>query len=854
MADLIICEKPSVANDVAAALGTLEPFEKTSWGHKSANWWVCAAAGHLVEMAPPERYDERYKTWRYEDLPIVPERFSYQPRDQRGAQRLKEIAALINDPSVGEIVNACDAGREGELIFALIYQFSRSSKPVRRAWFNSMTTAAVVEAFGELRDGAEYAGLEAAARCRSEADWLVGMNATRAASATLGNTKFLLSIGRVQTPTLALIVQRDLEIERFVAKPFYQIRADFVLEDPTRRFSGWWRSGREGEISDRLGDRAAAEQIALATKSAGHGEIETVDVRNEHVQAPKLFDLTSLQREANKRHGMSAARTLAAAQALYEEHKYLTYPRTDSQYITSDMAGGVLHLVSVVKRSLPELGDAADAATAANNVARIVNDKKVTDHHAIIPTDGVHNLAGLSDDQRKIYDLVARRFIAALLDPQVIERTTAWVKVQTAKNVEWFRAAGRRDIEPGWRLAWPEQAATKKSGGDDGEDERGDDDGSLCELRKGEQPQVRTAEAVEKMTKPPARFNEASVLAAMETAGKLVDDDEAAEAMKERGLGTPATRAAIIETLIEREYVSREGRALVGTDKGRGLIVALGEHPLALPDLTGEWEARLRTIEKLDSGAAGTARKDFTAAVQQFVREIVSGFDGKTYADLAKGRRSFGTCPQPGCGGEIVLGKKAWGCSSWKSKEDTGCGFVFWREQSGKKATEKQLQEFAAKVRRGEAVITKPGERIVLGPCPKCGEDVVERSKGWGCVSWKSKQQPGCGYAIWKNNKDGTTLDSDGAKAMLELGTTNQAEKVVLCPCPRCGGSIVERPKFYGCDSWRSPRQKGCGIFAWKLDKGVARSIEDIVADITRQGAEGPPAKQTKRKGGGAKR
>jgi DNA topoisomerase-3 len=571
-----------------------------------------------------------------------------------------------------------------------------------------------------------------------------------------------------------------------------------------------------------------------------------VETKVEQVKPPRLFDLTSLQREANKRHGLSAARTLAAAQRLYETHKYLTYPRTDSQYITSDMASGVANLVRVVQQSIPELGGAAQTVLSALDTKRIVNDAKVTDHHAIIPTDGVHDLSKLSSDEMKIYDLVARRFLAALLNPQVLERTVVWVKVPTPAKVEWFRAAGRREISPGWRAAWPE---TKKKG--DGEDEDSGEDGddsALCEMRNGESTNVQNATVVDKLTKAPARFNEASLLAAMETAGKFVDDEAAAEAMKERGLGTPATRAAILETLLDRTYIVREGRALVATDKGRGLIVALGEHPLTRPDLTGEWEQRLRGLERLNGAQVGAGRRDFGVDVAKFTREVVAGFEKRTPADLQKGRRTFGPCPQPGCGGEVVLTKIAWGCTSWKSIEDTGCGFVYWREQNGKKATEKQLHDFIGEVRSGKVVVGAKRERIVLGKCPRCGEDVLERAKGWGCSSWKSKTETGCGYVIWKTDPGGGVVDSGRALEMLQNNTTNQREKVVLCPCPRCKGSIVERPKFYGCDSWKSPRQQGCGILVWKLDKGVAKTIEAVLTEIAAQGEEPAPAKKSGRK------
>jgi DNA topoisomerase-3 len=915
VAQLVVCEKPSVANDVAAALGTRERFSKTANGWESANYIICAAAGHLVQMSEPQKYDPKYEKWAWEDLPIMPTNYSYQPRDQRAATRLKEIAGLIQDGRVTDVINACDAGREGELIFALIYQYSRSTKPVQRAWFNSMTSSAILDAFDHLRPGAEMAGLEAAARCRSEADWVVGMNATRAASCTLGGNKWLLSLGRVQTPTLAIIVGRDLEIENFVSTPYQQLRGDFSLDGP-RKFSAWWRSSKETDAADRLEDPARATRIAAAVRNAGHGEIVDVAVRIENVVAPKLFDLTSLQREANKRYGMTAAKTLAAAQTLYESHKYLTYPRTDSQYITSDMAGGMMSLVAAVKTSNPALAAACAAAEAANLVSKIVNDKKVTDHHAIILTDTTHDRSVLTDDERRIYELVEQRFIAALLPPQVLERTVAWVRVDTTDGAEWFRAAGRHELEPGWRIAVldaPKAAKKPKAGGagaeTDDDEVDGEDDEALCPLKQSEQPQVLRCEVLEKMTKPPSRHNEASLLGAMETAGKLVDDEDLAEALKERGLGTPATRAAVIDTLIDREYIERSGRALVGTDKGRGLILALGDHPLVRPDLTGEWEMTLRSIERLAGPQALTQRQSFNDAVRAFTTEIVSGFTGKTTELMRSARRSFGECPVPGCEGKIVAGARGWGCSSWKSKEETGCGFVFWKEQSGKKMTEKHLATYVAKLRSGEEILRLPGERIVLGPCPtcgqdvlerskgwgcsswkgarepgcgykiwkskpdgtemgseealellqsgrttptssvlgpcpKCGQDVLERPKGWGCSSWKSKQDTGCGFVIWKSNPDGSSVSTDDARTMLQAGQSNQRERSVYAQCPRCDGSIVDRGKFLGCDSWKGPKSKGCGVLVWKMKENQPLSDEQIADEIARQGAEAPPAKK----------
>jgi DNA topoisomerase III len=847
MATLVICEKPSVARDVASALSTRETFQQVDWGYQSPTFWVTAAAGHLVEMCAPEQYDERYKTWSFDDLPIIVDQYRYQPRDQRGAARLGTLSKLLGDQAVVEVVNACDAGREGELIFALIYQAAKSTKPVQRAWFNSMTQSAILDAFNQLRPGADMAGLEAAARCRSEADWVVGMNATRAASCTLGGGRGLLSIGRVQTPTLAIVVQRDVEIDRFVATAYYQISGTFDLGGE-RRLTGWWRSSNEAGSDDRFDDKAAADGVAAQVRAAGSGSVHSVDVKVEQVAAPKLFDLTSLQREVNKRYGISAARTLAAAQALYEEHKYLTYPRTDSCFITSDMAGDIAGLVTLMGANGLGLDDAVAAAQTSMDVAKVVNNAKVTDHHAIIPTGAAVDLSRLDDDQRKVYELVCRRFLAALLPAQVLERTTIWFQVPVAGGaVHWFRSTGRRELAPGWRVAWPEAQRTKKSkaADDDGDDSDGDGDGDeVCAATSGEPGAVVRVEVASKMTKAPSRHTEASVLAAMEGAGRLVDDDDLSDAMRERGLGTPATRAAILETLLDRSYLERQGRSLVATDKGRGLILALGDHPLARPDLTGEWEQRLRQLERTDDGdQVRDLQSSFRDQVQAFTREIVAGFTGKHPDQLRAGRRTLGVCPMPDCDGQIVASVKGWGCNSWKSREETGCGFVFWKEQSGKKRTEKDLSAYVAKVASGEVVVLRgPATRVVLGACPRCGEDVVERAKGWGCSSWKSPKETGCGYVIWKTNPDKSDVSGQQAAAMLAAGETNARVATVFAPCPVCDGSVVDRGTFYGCDSWKSQKQAGCGVMLWKQSRGVALGEDEIRAELDRQGREGPPA------------
>jgi DNA topoisomerase-3 len=832
MSMLVICEKPSVAADVARALQAGRSFEKKPWGFEAADLLVAAAAGHLVAELPPERYDDKYKKWNFDDLPIIPEKFLYEPRDDRAATRLSQLSELMRRADVTEIVNACDAGREGEHIFKLIIQYARlgNAKKIRRAWFSSMTSQAIQDAFANLRDDREMLPLENAARCRAEADWMVGMSATRAASCTLGGQRQLLSIGRVQTPTLALVVRRELEIEAFVPEDYFQVRGDFKQGE--KSVSGWWRASREKDAADRFSDRDDAVTLASAVSSVKTGSVMEVEVKDEAVGAPRLFDLTDLQREANKKYGITASKTLECAQALYETHKYLSYPRTDSRFITADMASTIPALVRRVKAAATEYEVAADAVLAACNPNVLVNDAKVTDHHAILPTDAVHDLSKLSTDERRIYDLVARRTLAALLSPQKLQRTIVWVLVD-ADGGTWFRVAGRVELEPGWRIAQPVENDKKaKKEADTDEEEASEDDGELPPMAVGDQLAVVGAEVVDRQTKAPGRFNEASLLGAMATAGRLVSDDEAADAMKDSGLGTPATRASILERLVNVEYLERQGRQLRATAKGRGLIIALGEHPLTAPDLTGEWERRLRALERSEPDQAEALRQEFSEASKAFTAEITAGFAGMGPELLRAGRRVVAPCPVPACSGEIAETKKGWACDSWKSKEEPGCGFTVWKERSGKKTTDKELHKYIADVKAGTVTVLPPGPKKVLGACPRCQVDVVERAASWGCASWKSPKDTGCGYVIWKKDTDGSIVDEARAKDMLALGTSNAKEKPpAFASCPRCSGNIVERAKSYSCDSW-SPSKKGCGTTVWKVQAAHELTPEEVLSQL----------------------
>jgi DNA topoisomerase-3 len=701
MKTLIIAEKPSVGRDIAGALdgvfqkrtlADLSPKAKKSGKDdptflESDDYVITWAVGHLVQLAEPEEYDEKWKKWRMADLPIVPpDGFKLVPRDAKSKKQLKLVTTLLNREDVEHVINACDAGREGELIFAYLYESvfgvapnnPDAPKPVERLWISSMTKQAIREGFGKLRPGEQLQPLESAARARSEADWLVGMNATRAATirgrAWVGG---VVSLGRVQTPTLAIIVRREREIQAFVPEPYWLVHGSF---DP--RYEGLWFDPLKADDKDTptgqetwLKEAERAEEI-VAKVSGKTGTVESVERKEQSQSAPLLYDLTSLQRDANSRFGFSARRTLQAAQSLYEGKKAITYPRTNSRYLSGD-------LVPQLKPTAATLVDVPDYETAARFVmrldklplGRVVNDAKVDDHHAIIPTDVPHDLGTFSPDERRIFDLVARRFLAVFHPPARYART----EVVTLVEEERFRTRGKVTLEAGWRGVYGVEADVNgKTKEDDPES------AELPPLEKGQEVKVVSSESEAKETRPPARYTEATLLSAMETAGKLIDDEELRDAMKERGLGTPATRAETIETLIRREYIERVGKDLAPTPKGLQVITMLEENKLTSPELTGDWEKRLGDIEH------GKGQKDdFIQGIADFTKSTVEAIAALDKEKLRPERVELGPCPRCGAEtGEIIReNSKAYGCTSWKSREETGCGFVIWKRVAGRTLT-----------------------------------------------------------------------------------------------------------------------------------------------------------------------
>jgi DNA topoisomerase-3 len=661
---LVIAEKPSVGQDLARVLKG--PFKKGEGVLEGPEHVVTWAVGHLVQLAEPDEYDPKFKRWRMEDLPIVPDRFKLVVRDERSRKQMSVVTKQIGRDDIAEIVNACDAGREGELIFAYLYEKAKGKKPVQRLWLNSMTSAAMKEALSSLRPAEEFARLEQAARSRSEADWIVGMNATRAATIRLRSSfDGAVSLGRVQTPTLAIIARREEEIKAFVPEPYWLVDATFEA-DGKRVYEGRFHEGAKPRI-------ATAEQAeAIVADCVGkQGTITKLEKKEQREKAPMLYDLTTLQREANNRYGFSAKRTLAAAQRCYEEHKALTYPRTNSRYLPSDM-------VAEIKPTAELVGHHPDYTSGAEYVigldllplARVVNDEKVTDHHAIIPTRSEHNLDKMGADDRRIYDMVTRRFLAVFHPEAVFENTR--VETTVGEQGHIFRTRGKLLIVPGWRGVYDEVAADTRP---KGEEDEGIDQ-QLPKLEDGETVDTKEIAAERKETKPPRRYSDASLLGAMETAGKLVDDEELREAMKESGIGTPATRAAIIERLITVGYVERDARALVATEKGLNVIRLLDAHMLTSPELTGNWEHRLGKIERGED-----SREKFMSDIAGFAEQTVHKLD-ETLKDVRIPRAKLGPCPV--CGHEINENRKGYSC--W-AREDPGCGFVIWKAKAGKTLT-----------------------------------------------------------------------------------------------------------------------------------------------------------------------
>ncbi len=618
---LIIAEKPSVASDLARVLGKkLGKFSKdeSTGSFRNDSLVITSAVGHLVEQKKPQTEDGKSLPWKMEFLPVMPRAMELEPIP-KSADRLKKVLKLARSKEVTELVNACDAGREGELIFRNIIRFGKIKKPIRRLWMQSMTDDAILDAWSKLKTDGEMLNLADAAVCRSESDWLVGLNSTRALTVlqSAAGGFNVTPTGRVQTPTLAILATRQKEILSFVPEPYSEVRATFAAASgnyDAKWFDPTWK--KDETAPQRTRDRiwSTEEAAAIAARCQGQpGEVRETR-KPVSMPAPLLFDLTSLQKEASNRFGFSARRTLQIAQECYEKHKVLTYPRTDSKYLPGDYLGIATRTVAAVRDAMPEFAQAAEGILASKSVRpnkRIFDSSKVSDHFAIIPTGRFVSLTG---DAAKIFTLVVQRFLGVFMPNAEYEDTERTTIVTTPGAVDHFHSHGRVLRQAGWRALYVTSAKARKD--------------ELAPVSAGETVHAVRMDAVQDQTKPPAAYTEATLLTAMETAGKLVDDDELAYAMKERGLGTPATRAAIIEGLITQEYIVRDGKELIATRRGMDLIDLLckiGLSTLSSPELTGDWEYRLKQMEngRLERGKFMEDIRAYTTEIVDSVRDYM---------------------------------------------------------------------------------------------------------------------------------------------------------------------------------------------------------------------------------------
>ncbi|MEO6065743.1 MAG: DNA topoisomerase III, partial [Lysobacterales bacterium] len=701
---LVIAEKPSVAQDIVRALTPVAgKFEKQEEHFENEKYVVTSAVGHLLEIQAPEEFDVKRGKWSFAHLPVIPPHFDLKPMDKTKT-RLNAIVRLAKRKDVGAFINACDAGREGELIFRLIQQYSKSKHPVQRLWLQSMTPQAIRDGFDSLRSDKQMLPLADAARCRSEADWLVGINGTRAMTAfnSRDGGFFLTTVGRVQTPTLSVVVEREEKIRKFVSRDYWEVHATFAAaagEYPGRWFDPAWKkaaanlaAGTAGEPdaelkADRVWSRAQAQAIADAVR----GKTATVSEESKpSTQAsPQLFDLTSLQREANGKFGFSAKTTLSIAQSLYERHKALTYPRTDSRALPEDYLPVVKQTFEMLAKS-PMKHLAPHAATALRGQyikpsKRIFDNSKVSDHFAIIPT--LQPAHGLSDAEQKVYDLVVRRFMAVFF-PSAEYQVTMRVSVSAGHS---FKTEGKVLVKPGWLAIYGKEAQDETRDGDE------KNSAMLVPVAAGEKVQVLSVDPQSLQTRPPARYSEATLLGAMEGAGKTVEDDDLRAAMHEKGLGTPATRSSIIEGLINEKYMLREGRELIPTAKAFQLMTllrGLGVEELSKAELTGEWEYKLAQMEH-----GKLSRDTFMAEIAAMTERMVK--KAKEYdRDTIPGDYATLHTPCPNCGGVVKENYRRYACTG-KSGAEEGCGFSFGKTPAGRTFEVAEVEQFVRDRRIG---------------------------------------------------------------------------------------------------------------------------------------------------------
>ncbi len=759
MKTLIIAEKPSVASDIAKTLGG---FVKHDEYFESESYVVSSAVGHLLELVPPEDFEVKRGKWSFAHLPVIPPQFALSPV-VKTESRLKALGKLMKRKDIIKVINACDAGREGELIFRYIVQYLNAKQPISRLWLQSMTPQAIRDGFAHLRSDQDMSFLADAARCRSEADWLIGINSTRAMTAF--NSKeggfFLTTVGRVQTPTLSIVVTREEAIRRFVVRQYFEIHAQFGAQKgsyPARWIDpGFSKNEQDSEQkAERIWDAARVDAIVTACQ----GKTGTVreDTKPSSKGSPLLFDLTSLQREANNRFGFSAKNTLGLAQALYERHKVLTYPRTNSRHLPEDYLATVNETLTMLSQSGPyqKIAKTITANKWVKPTKKVFDNQKITDHFAIIPTTLAPK--NLSEAEQKLYDFVVRRFLAVFYPASEYLLTTRMTEVAG----HTFKSEGKILLNPGWLEVYGKEGQGKEGQGKEGQDKNDDDGAQMVAITAGES--VKTIEVERRVlhTKPPARLTEATLLTAMEGAGKMIEDEELRSAMSEKGLGTPATRAAIIEGLLAEQYLLREGRELCPTAKAFQLMTllrGLDIPELTAPELTGEWEYKLTQMER-----GKMSRATFMQEIGAMTQKVVDR--AKTHTnDTISGDYVTLTAPCPACGKVVKENYRRFACTACEfsiSKHPAGRNFELPEvETLLRDRVLGPLQGFRSKLGRmfaAKIIITPAKETgnlhlefdfgnasndeatpvdlstvTAVGPCPKCQHQVYDLGLNYAC-------------------------------------------------------------------------------------------------------------------------
>ncbi|MCY4755426.1 DNA topoisomerase III [Pelomonas aquatica] len=796
---LIIAEKPSVAQDIVRALTPVAgKFDKHDDHFENESYVVSSAVGHLVEIAAPEEYDVKRGKWSFAHLPVIPPHFDLNPIDKNKG-RLNALSKLIRRKDVTALINACDAGREGELIFRLIEQYAQPAKgklnkPIQRLWLQSMTPAAIREGFEKLRSDAQMLPLADAARCRSEADWLVGINGTRAMTAfnSRDGGFFLTTVGRVQTPTLSIVVEREEKIRKHVARDYWELRATFLVppgpadgrtaprggvadlgrpgvgvDAQAGQYEGkWfdpaWKKNDDAERrADRLWTQAEADEIAKAV--LGKPATVTEESKPSTTSCGALYDLTTLQREANSRFGFSAKTTLSIAQALYEKHKVLTYPRTDSRFLPEDylaVAKDTAKMLATEDLPGPLAALSGHAAKSLKEgyikpTKKVFDNAKVSDHFAIIPT--LQAPKALTEVEAKLYDMVVKRFLAVFFPPAEFLVTTRISKVD---NKHHFQTNGKVLVKPGWLAVY----------GKDVDDE----DANLVPVQPGEVVRTESVDVKALQTKPPARYTEATLLSAMEGAGKLIDDDELREAMAEKGLGTPATRAATIEGLITEKYMLREGRELIPTAKAFQLMTllrGLDVEDLTKPELTGDWEFKLAEMEK-----GRLKREVFMAEIAAMTEKMVAKAKGYD-RDTIPGDYATLKTPCPKCGGIVKENYRRFSCTGRSGGGDDACGFSIGKIPGGRSFELAEVETFLATKKIGplEGFRSKAGWPFTAELALVYDDEIA---------NWKLEFD--FGEDAKKAEHDGEPVDFSGQQS--------------LGACPKCQGHVYEHGSNYVCE------------------------------------------------------